>query len=208
MKLSKNLAWIVNLVISAALNFVIRIKNDQVRIIVSSLLLSANSVVQALSDSDADDNAQMVQILNDIIVDSQMSILLKSLLERKFSEIEDPYDDILITMLELVFDTGDLLTDDNPDNKGQANEKFKEFFSGPNGLMFITKLVQITSLDEMTSGIIAATLADFIARQFPGDKRFDAFLSKVSVSTKSQIGIPLQSFKTGEKLPGLPFRKA
>jgi hypothetical protein len=210
MKLSKNLSWIVNLVISSALNFVLRIKNDQVRIIVSSLLISANNVVQALSDSDADDNAQMVEILNEIIVDSQLSILIKSILEKKFREVNDPYDDILVTMLGLVFETGDLLTDENPDNKGQANQKFKEFFSGPDGLVFITKLVQITSLDEMTSSIIAATLAEFIAREFPGDARFDSFLSKVSLSTSNQIGIPLKSYKADLRLASssIPFRKA
>lgn len=191
-KISSTLAWLAKLAISAALSLVMQINNDKVRIVLSSLLMSAEQTITALSDSNPDDEAQMKQILNDVIVTSQMSDLVKTILEEKFQNLKEPYGDITTTMLSLLFDTGDILTDSDGDNRDQINSQFKSFFEGPDGLMFITRLLQITPLDPATATIIASSIAQFVATQFPGQTdQFEDLIAKISNSSQKYTGVAL-----------------
>jgi hypothetical protein len=191
-KISSTLAWIIKLAISASVAVIMNIKNDRTRIVLSSLLMSADQVVQALSDGDTDDDAQMTEILNNIIVQSELSILMKQLLAARLAMLKPPFNDISQTMADLSFSTADLLTDDNPANKDQANSLFGDFFRGPDGLMFIIKLIKITPLDDASAAIIASAIAEFVSRQFPGDAKYASLLELISKENQIQFGVSLK----------------
>jgi len=100
--------------------FIPRIKDDELRQMAGGMLKSSQRTIEALSDADPNDKAQLQAILNELIRSGEFQQGAKAELQQSIAKLDDENVRLLLTIINnQAWIVGDRLTDDNPANAQQ-----------------------------------------------------------------------------------------
>ena len=154
---------ILKLLTQLATLFLDKIKDAEVRLMATGVLNSASQTVDALSDANPDDPAQIKEIVNKLFHEGPFRQGAQQELMAAINKLQNEHVRKALLILHLqVFPVADLLTDAEEDNTQQVRDHFIGILESDDGINLFNALLSIVLppayADTLTVLIIQALL--------------------------------------------------
>lgn len=144
--------------------FVDRIRIEQVKLMVEGMRLSTIDAITVLSDTDPDDEAQMLEVANKLFSDGPFRKGSRDILVSNIAKIpQENVKEATGNLVPVVYDIALILTDKNPKDGDQIKEKLKQFLTSEEGLETYVELLTI-ALPAETAVSIGQIILTYLAQ--------------------------------------------
>lgn len=149
--------------------FVPRIKDDELRQMAGGMLQSGRRTIEALSDADPNDKAQLQEILNDLLRAGDFQAGAKAEISQAIGRLDDENVRLVLNVVNnQAWIVADRLTDDDPANSQQMRAYLVDLLKSQDGVAFLRGLLALV-LPGQTADTITLIVLQLIISQLEED---------------------------------------
>lgn len=163
-KISNFWAFTLGIALRGLKVFIARINHEPSRKILEGMRKAFERMVDALSDSNPDDDKQIQAIVHDTLTTGDFYQGSRSTIVANIGRINNPnIQTVLLNLVDPVYEIGSLMTDEDKDNEAQVKELLTRIAVDEKGLESIVALLGLV-FDDEAAAFIGAVIASYLER--------------------------------------------